>query len=372
MIYLDYSATTPVSDVAVAAITEAVQYQGNPNSNHKLGKNAGELIETDLDRINTILNLGDDMEVIPVSGATEANNLILRGAYERYYPRGYKHIITTQLEHSSINAPISALQKQGAAVDFVDILPDGSVDVNHLLQLIREDTFLVSIGYINSETGIRQPVEAIGKLLKEKYPNVIFHTDATQAIGKVPVDFSNVDALSISAHKFYCFKGIGALIKRKKLSLIPQNKGGASTTKFRAGTPCTELIHAMRATLEDACDEQNEKIKKVYDYNKYLRNELSKFPGVIINSPEDAIPYILNFSYMGHNADELQAFMSERDIHISTRTACASHSDMSTTILKLANDEERAKSSVRISLSYKTELMEVKQFLKAFEEYSKM
>lgn len=369
-IYLDYSATTQVGDAALNAIQDAMHYQGNPNSSHELGKKADKLIKDDLDRIRLLLNLSDDMEVIPVSGATEANNLLLRGAFERFSKKGYTHIITTDLEHSSINAPISALQQQGAAVDFVELNKDGSVDIDNLKGLIRDDTLLVSIGAINSETGIRQPIEEIGKLIKDSYPNVIFHTDATQAIGKVPVDYSSVDAVSLSAHKFYCLKGIGALIKKKNLTLIPQNKGGSSTTKFRAGTPCTELIHAMRASLEDAITNQDEKIKKITDYNNYLRYELSKFKGVIINSPIDAIPHILNISYLGHNADDIQKFMSDRGIYISTRTACASHSDMSATVLRLTDDEDRARSSIRISLSHKTDVTELKEFVSAFEEYT--
>jgi len=370
MIYLDYSATTPVGEAALTAIRETIQYQGNPNSSHRMGRKANGIIEDDLERIKMLLCPGDDMEVIPVSGATEANNLILRGAFERLSSRGYKHIITTDLEHSSINATISALQQQGASVDFVSLLPDGTIDINDLVSLIREDTLMVSIGCINSETGIRQPIEAIGKMLKEKHPNVIFHTDATQAIGKVPIDYSDVDAISLSAHKFYCLKGIGALIKKKKLTLIPQNKGGSSTTKFRAGTPCTELIHAMRAALEDAVADQDGKIKRIKELNTYLKDELSKYPGVLVNSPENAIPHILNISYMGHNAYELQQFMSEKEIYISTRTACASHSDMSAAVLRLTDDEERAKSSIRISLSYQTDIAEIEQFVRTFEEYA--
>jgi len=364
MIYLDYSATTPVCDSAINAIIEGCKIPGNPNSAHGSGQALAKMIETDIDSILNLLGFDvREFELIPTSGATEANNLALKGAFERYSAKGKKHIITTQLEHSSITATLSSLQKAGAEVDFAPLFSDGTVDIEGLENLIREDTLMISIGAINSETGIRQPIEEIAKNLKEKYPSVLFHTDATQAIGKVKIDYSYVDMLSFSAHKFYCFKGIGGLIKRKDTVLIPQIKGGSSTTKFRSGTPCLELIHSVNSALSETLCNFETKAARVSELNSYLRNELAAFPNFIINSPDSAIPQILNFSFLGTKATALQHYMSENEIYISTGTACAAHTDMSAAILTLTGDEERAKSSVRISISYLTGKNEIDTFL---------
>ncbi len=365
MIYLDYSATTPVGDAAIRAIADACKAPGNPNSVHSTGLSSAKMIEADRENILKLLGLDSEIfELIPTSGATEANNLALKGVFERFSPKGKKHIITTQLEHSSIAAPLSALQKAGAEVDFAPLLSDGTVDIEGLEKLIRENTLIVSIGAVNSETGIRQPVEKIARFIKEKYPSVLFHTDATQAIGKVKNDYSDVDMLSFSAHKFYCFKGIGGLIKRKKTVLIPQMKGGSSTTKFRSGTPCSELIHSMSAALSDTLCDFEAKYERVKRLNSYLKNELAKIPDIVINSAQNAVPQILNFSYLGTKSADLQHYLSENEIFISTGTACAAHTDMSAAILMLTGDEEKAKSSVRVSISFMTEIDEIEKLVR--------
>ncbi len=370
VIYLDYSATTPVGDAARNAIIDACKTPGNPNSVHSAGLLSAQAIETDRENILKLLGLDTELyELIPVSGATEANNLALKGTFERFSSKGKNHIITTQLEHSSIAAPLSGLQKMGAEVDFVPLMADGRVDIDELLKLVKENTLMVSIGVINSETGICQPIEKIAKLLKEKYPSVIFHTDATQAIGKIKIDYSDVDMLSFSAHKFYCFKGIGGLIKRKNITLIPQIKGGGSTTKFRSGTPCAELIHSMSEALSDTLEDFEAKTRKVKELNSYLRSQLTGQSDITINSPEDAIPQILNFSLIRTKAKDLQQYMSENGIYISTGTACAAHREMSAAILALTGDEEKAKSSVRISISYLTEKEEIDTFVSLLNKF---
>ena len=216
MVYLDYSATTPVDKRVLESFGKAcLEYPGNANSLHKLGTESNRLIEAATNQISNILNVLPS-EIIYTSGASESNNLALKGICEKYQNRGM-HIITTKYEHSSIYGPISYLQKQGFEVDFVESDDLGRVDIESLKQLIKEDTILVSITSVNSEIGIKNPVEEIGLLLKE-YPKIFFHVDMTQSIGKYKIDLTNIDLVSMSAHKIFGLKGIGLLIKKDKIN----------------------------------------------------------------------------------------------------------------------------------------------------------
>ena len=218
MIYLDYSATTPVNkEVLDTFVKVSTDFIGNPNSLHKLGLESKKIIDASTNQIKKILNV--DHEVIYTSGASESNNTVIKGIAVRYQNRG-KHIITTKFEHSSIIAPLNYLQKQGFKVDFVNTLPNGLVDLDDLKRLITDDTILVTIGAVASEIGIRQPIEEIALLMKN-YPNTFFHVDATQAIGKVSINLKDVDLVSFAAHKFYGLKGIGILLKKPNIDFEP-------------------------------------------------------------------------------------------------------------------------------------------------------
>ena len=196
MIYLDYAANAPVDPEVLEAFNEATtKYFANPNSTHKLGVEAKEAIDKATKNIAKNLGVSED-EVIYTSGASESNNLVIQGLPERYKSRG-KHIIISKLEHSSIVAPAQHMQELGFEVDMVGVTKDGLIDIEELKSLIREDTILVSITSVDSELGIRQPIEEIGRILKE-YPNLYFHTDASQIIGKERIDFTDVDLVSIA------------------------------------------------------------------------------------------------------------------------------------------------------------------------------
>lgn len=363
MIYLDYSATTYASTEVLDSFNKALKYIGNPNSLHKLGINAKNLIDASTNQIAQLLNIKTS-EVIYTSGASEANNLAIKGICLKYQNRG-KHIITTSFEHSSIYGPINYLIDNGFTVDFVKTLDNGLVDIEDLKNLIREDTVLVSIGCVNSEIGIRQPIEEIGNLLK-KYPKIYFHTDITQAIGKVSVDLKNVDLASFSAHKFFGIKGIGCLIKKENIMIEPLIHGGSSTTKFRSGTPCTELIVSFAKALRLALENLDEKYKYVENLNSYLKDSLEHYEKVYINSNDNSIPHILNISLIGVKPEVLLHALEEYDIYISTQSAC-SVSTVSKAVLSLTKSKDRAESSVRISLSYKTTKKELEEFLKYFD-----
>ena len=276
MTYLDYSATTPVNKSVLESFNKTcLEYIGNPNSLHKLGVKSKELEESATKQIATLLNVKEN-EIIYTSGSSESNNLAIKGICERYERVG-KHIITTNLEHSSIYGPIGYLQKKGYEIDFVKT-NNGLVDLDDLKQKIRKDTVLVTIASVNSEVGIRQNIEEIGKLLKD-YP-CYFHVDATQSIGKVNIDFKNVDLVSFSAHKIFGLKGIGCLIKKEKIDLLPLIHGGKSTTVYRSGTPALPLIVSLAKALRLALEDLDEKIKYINDLNHYLKENIQEATNV--------------------------------------------------------------------------------------------
>ncbi len=361
MIYLDYSATTPVNkDVLDTFLKVSNDFIGNPNSLHKLGVESNKIIESATEQIKKILNINH--EVIYTSGASESNNMALKGVALRYQNRG-KHIITTNFEHSSIVAPVNYLQKQGFKIEFAPLNKDGLVNINELEKMITAETILVSIGAVNSEIGIKQPIEEIGELLK-KFPNVIFHVDATQAIGKIKLDYKNVDLISMSAHKIYGIKGIGLLLRNNSIELEPLIHGGKSTTKYRSGTPAPALIVSLAKALRLIYESFDEKYTKVKALNDYLVDELAKIEGITVNNNSYTIPHILNISVLGIKPETFQHALEEKDIYISTQTACSSGSGISGSVLAFTNDEARAKSSVRISLSHLTTKEEIDILIK--------
>ena len=245
MVYLDYSATTPVNKEVLDSFVRSSEYIGNPNSLHKLGTDSKNLIDSATKQIKEIL--GTDKEVIYTSGSSESNNLVIKGICSKYKNRG-NHIITSPFEHSSIYGPLNYLMDNGFEVDFVNLDSNGIVDLNHLKSLIKDNTILVSIASVNSEIGLLQPIDEIGKIVKE-YPKCYFHSDMTQSIGKIKVPMENVDFISFSAHKFFGVKGIGCLLKNSNIVIDPLIHGGKSTTNYRSGTPALPLIVSLSKAL---------------------------------------------------------------------------------------------------------------------------
>lgn len=217
MIYLDYAANTPVDALVLEEfIKSTTTYIANPNSTHPLGKEAnGKMNEVTKDIANELgLKIEGPIkdQIIYTSGASEANNLAIKGIARSYRENG-KHVISTCLEHSSVSGSLTYLQNHSYEIDLVNILPDGTVDLEHLKELMRKDTVLVSVGYVDSELGVIQPIKEIAEIVSN-YPNCFFHTDATQAIGKVPVSFEGVDLMTFTPHKFFGLNGRGIDKKR--------------------------------------------------------------------------------------------------------------------------------------------------------------
>ena len=366
MVYLDYAANTPVDKKVLDLYYETtLKYYANPNSFHKLGKQAKKLIDDCTENIAKNLNILSE-EIIYTSGATESNNLVIKGICERYKNYG-KHIILSSLEHNSIIAAATVMQELGFDVDLLSITKDGIVDINELKRMIRNDTILVSICSVDSELGLVQPIEEIANILKD-YPNTYFHTDASQSIGKVNIDFSNVDLITIAPHKFYGLNGTGILIKKKHVSLKPIINGGKSTTIYRSGTPVLANIMSIDMALDIALKNQEKRYNYVLSLNKILINALSKYDKVHINNTNKSIPYTINFSIKGVKSLEIANMLEKREIYVSTKTSCCPLETPSKLVYALTKDKSLATTSIRVSLSHLVTNSEIDEFLNAFDE----
>lgn len=363
MIYLDYSATTPVdSSVMDSFVKCSMEYPGNANSLHYLGMQSKKVMDRSSELVAEYFKVRKE-EIIFTSSASEANNMALKGVLESYKNRG-KRIVTTKLEHSSILEACKYLESVGYVVDYVDVREDGKVYWDDLVQLIRDDTVLISIQHVNSEIGIVQDVDHLGRLLKEQYPKVFFHVDGTQSVGKIPVNLEYIDLFTCSAHKFYGLKGIACLIKKKNVGLTPLIHGGKSQTDYRSGTPAVALMVSFAKALRLALIGFDQKYNNVLLINNFLREELSKVDGVFINSPLDSIPHVLNISIPGIKPEVMMHALEQEEIYVSTKTACSKDTGASLSLLALGKDEKISMSSLRISLSHLTTKQELEQFLK--------
>jgi len=365
MIYLDYTANTPADpDVLDAYLAAERRYIANPNSTHIAGQEARAEMERVTQSIAQHLGV-QPAEIIYTSGASEANNLALKGIAHASRHIG-KHIISTQLEHSSVGASLSALQQQGYEIDLLDIGRDGRVDLDQLRELMRDDTILVAVCAVDSELGTIQPIREIAGIVKP-YPGCRLHVDATQAVGKTDLWLDGVDTMSFTAHKFYGPNGIGALYKRRGLVIEPQISGGASTTIYRSGTPTVALAASLETALNSAVNELPERSARVKEANLYLRTALSKYPKVRINSPESAIPHILNLSVENVKGTVFQRELDAEGVCVSVKSACSSDGLPSRAVFAVSRDRKNALSSWRISLSHLTTQEELDGFLRAFD-----
>lgn len=351
MVYLDYSATTKMDEEVLNTYNKVVNnFFANTNSLHILGIESKLLLNESLKQIASYVNCHSN-EIIITSGATEANNLAIKGILGAYPNRG-KKVLTTNLEHASI--------KNQTGVDFEKIKLDenGSVDFESLKEKLTDEVILVSIVAVDSELGIKQDIEQIAKLLKN-YPLIKFHVDATQAIGKVDINYSDVDLISLSAHKIYGSKGIGALICKNNTKLSNQIEGGASITSFRGGTPPLELIVAFAKAIKLVNENKIEKYNHVKNLNEYLLKNLQDIKNITINNTKMSIPHIVNISLNNIKPEPFVHALEQDKIYISTKSACSFKEDISLPVYEITNDLNRAKNSIRISISFKTTKEEI-------------
>ena len=305
MPYFDYSAHTQADPSVLRRLVELEEHTiGNANSAHQEGRAANAVMASILEDIASLCKVSPE-ELILTSGATESNNLAVKGIAMASRHVG-KHIISTAMEHSSVSACLTSLQASGYEIDLVRVGSDGLIDTEELRDLLRRDTCLVSISAVESEAGIVQPVEEIASILAS-FPNTRLHIDTTQAIGKIPVSFAYGDTISFSPHKFYGLTGTGVLIRKKGVSLSPQMEGGASTTPYRSGTPALSLSGSIVPALETALKEQETHYQEVLKKNLFLKEQLSSIPSIRINSSKHSIPHRSNPFRKPFCSDQLHA-----------------------------------------------------------------
>ncbi len=371
MIYLDYSATTPVDLEVFDTLSKVTKnFVGNANSIHSLGQKSSELLESATRQIADIFGVNPS-EIVYTSGATEANNMALIGAALANHKKG-KHIIVSKLEHPSIYAICDYLKTMGFEISYVNNDKEGLIDFDDLKEKVREDTILVSICAVNSEIGVRQPLKMIRQIIKKENMGTIFHSDMTQAIGKVSVNMHDVDLASMSGHKIFGPKGIGFLYKSSMVKIIPLIYGSGKSNDLKPGTPPLPLIAALSKAIRLANDGLEKKERFISLLNDKITSNLSKYPNIIINKTKYSIPQILNISVMDVMPEVMVHALDKYEIYVSTNTACSS-GDISNSVIAIYNDINRAKHTLRISLSYVTTTEEVNKFLEIFkEEYEKL
>lgn len=351
-IYLDYSATTPVDPrVAEKMIPYLVEKFGNPASrSHAFGWEAEAAVEAAREEVAKLVN-ADSKEIIWTSGATESNNLAIKGAANFYSGKG-KHLITVKTEHKAVLDTCREMERQGFEVTYLDVQENGLVDLEVFKVAIRPDTILASVMFVNNEIGVIQPIAEIGEICREK--GIIFHVDAAQATGKVAIDLASlkVDLMSFSAHKTYGPKGIGALYIRRKprVRLEAQMHGGGHERGFRSGTLPTHQIVGMGEAFRLAREEMAVENKRIGALRDRLLKGLSDIDQVFINGDlEHRVPHNLNISFAYIEGESM--LMAIKDLAVSSGSACTSASLEPSYVLRaLGRDDELAHSSIRFTI----------------------
>ncbi|WP_374718197.1 cysteine desulfurase family protein [Neobacillus sp.] len=370
MIYFDNSATTkPYKEVLDSFITVSSKFFGNPSSLHSFGGQAEKLLTQA--REQTAKLLGVKMsEIYFTSGGTESNNLAIKGAALRNRNKG-KHLITSSIEHPSVAKAMEQLEQEGFEITYIPVDDTGRVSVDEIERAIRKDTILISIMHVNNEIGTIQPIEEIGQMLKA-YPDILFHVDAVQGIGKVPLSFKNnrIDLCSISSHKFHGLKGTGALYIREGIKIDPLFSGGNQERTLRSGTENVAGAVAMAKALRLSMANGEEGIERIRKIQTLLRDGLKKIEALKIHTPiQYSAPHILNFSLKGIKSEVFIHALEQEDIFVSTTSACSSKKKSpSKTLLALGVAEELAESAIRISLSFENTEEEARTVIQVIEK----
>lgn len=352
-IYADNAATTKMSENAIQAMLPYMrEIFGNPSSLYEIGQKAKEALEDARRRAAAVLNC-DAREIYFTSGGSEADNQAIISAARLGEKKGKKHIISTTFEHHAVLHTLKKLEKEGFEIELLDVHSNGIVSAEQVKNAIREDTALVTIMYANNEIGTVQPIREIGAVCREK--NVLFHTDAVQAIGHVPVDVAkdNIDLLSLSAHKFHGPRGVGILYAKKGILLTNLIEGGAQERGKRAGTENLAGISGMVTALEDATNDIEGYAKKLIPLRDRLIAGLEEIPYSELNGDKEArVPGTVNFCFEGIEGESLLLLLDDKGISASSGSACTSGSlDPSHVLLAIGRPHEVAHGSLRLSIS---------------------
>jgi len=369
-IYLDHSATTPVLPEVAKAVYDAMTiYFGNASEPHSFGVDAKTILEQSRITIAQAINCSPS-EIVFTSGGTESDNMAIFGTIEGYYKKG-NHIITSEIEHPAVLMPIKILENEGFDVTYVPVDKNGIVDPQDIRNAITNKTILISIMHSNNIVGALQPIEEIGKIAKEY--NITFHSDAVQSYMSTEIDVNklNVDLLSISGHKIYAPKGVGALYIRKGTRVVPQIYGGGQEKGRRSGTENISGILGLAKATEILLSNFNERNQKIKNLRDYLRDGvLQNINDVLYNGhPEKRLPGNCNFTFKNVEASEIVSRLNEYGIAISAGSACKSaSSEASTTLLAMGICPEYARSSVRITLGLENTKEEIDYLLNILPE----
>lgn len=364
MIYLDNSATTmPESSVLNSFQQVSEKYFANPSSIHSMGAEVERLQTTAREQAAHLMQIKEE-EVIFTSGGTEGNNLAIKGIAFQYKQRG-KHIITTEIEHPSVYEACKSLETYGFTVTFLPVDEQGRVQVEQLEAAITEETILVSVMHVNNETGAIQPITEIGEIIK-RHPKVMYHVDAVQSLGKVPLSLKNsgIDLCTFSGHKIHGLKGTGMLYVKKGTRLSPLFHGGNQEMGIRSGTENLAGSVAFVRALRLLKEREVEATQTLKQLQQQLLQKLGAIEGVRLNSSIIGAPHIINFSIPGLKSETVIHALYDAGVIISTQSACSSkQQDISRVLHAYGLSETLAKSGLRVSLSYHTTKDEIEQFL---------
>ena len=371
MIYADNAATTKMSDAAIDAMTDCMRNTyGNPSSLYEVGQRAKEVLEDARDEIIKAIGADNFREIIFTSGGSEADNQALRTAAEIGRAAGKIHIISSAFEHHAILHTLNKLEKEGFEVTYLDVHEDGLVRPEEVEAAIRPDTCLVTIMYANNEIGTIQPIREIGAICRAK--GVLFHTDAVQAIGHIPVNVKddNIDMLSASAHKFHGPKGTGFLYVRKGIKISNLIEGGAQERGKRAGTENVPGIRATAVALKDAIAHMEENDKIIRAKRDRLIAGLKEIPHSAINGDENKrLPGNVNFCFEGIEGESLLLLLDDKGIQASSGSACTSGSlDPSHVLLAIGRVHDVAHGSLRLSIDETISDEDVEYIINAVKE----
>ena len=369
MIYLDNAATTKADQDVIDSFVKVNQsLYFNPNSPHQAGLQAEQVLKQAKEEIDSALNLNHLYHIVFTSGATESNNMALKGiAYRKRETAN--EIITSVLEHPSVLEVMRYLEeKQGFKLKYVDVKSDGKIDTEHLKSLMSDKVGLVTCMYVNNIMGQIQPIQDIVNILKD-YPRAHLHVDAVQALGKVSMNLNGVDSLSLSGHKFNGLKGQGLLIIKNIQNIEPVVHGGGQEYGLRSGTVNLPMAVSMVKSIKLTMGRLDEASCKLNKMNQSVRTFLEEFRGVYINSPKDSAPQIINVSFPGVKGEVLVNAFSKHGVMISTTSACSSkRGKLNEVLLAMGVPDARIEGSIRISMGVHTTEEDIQRFKEVFEE----
>jgi len=369
MIYFDHAATTPPYEDVTKTVAEVMaRHYGNPSSLHRLGEDSAKLLDKAREVSAAALGV-QPREIVFTGGATESNNMAIKGVALQFIERG-KHLITTATEHPSVLESVKQLASWGWETTILPVDENGGVTVEQVREALRPDTVLVTIMHVNNETGTIQPVEEIGRMLKATAPRLLFHVDGVQGFGKLPLSLNDngIDLYSLSAHKLRGPKGVGLLYVREGLRLAPLLAGGGQEGGYRSGTENIPYIVAFAKALRLAKEGRETRATKLYGLRERLMKGLAELPELVVNSPAQGAPHIVHFSYPGMKAEALLHMLEEEGFFVSTRSACSSkRSEPSRILLAMGKTKEVASSGIRISLGDEHEERDIDALLAALQ-----